>query len=172
MNSISSKNRFKLTKLKWLTITGALVFLSQLSMAEAQEITGIFSESSQSKRLIVVLEEDDTRAGTRNRKDEVVEIQNSFIGELTNLGEGISGAMSGVTVEKLGRLNPIVVVNNATLATAEAIKNTGMAAIVEEDVPHPPTLTDSIPLIGANIAWGLGYSGRGQAVAVLDTGGR
>jgi subtilisin family serine protease len=176
MNSKSYHRHFKLTKLKWLTLAGALAFSSQLSTVPAQEIAGIFSGTpSETKRLIVVLEEPEadsnTRSsGTRDRKDKVATTQDRFISQLTDFGSEISGAMSGVTVEKLGQFNPIVVVNNASLATAEAIKNTGMAVIVEEDVPHPPTLSDSIPLIGADSAWGLGYSGAGQAVAVLDTG--
>jgi len=172
MNSKCYHNHFKLTKLKWLTIAGALAFSSQLSTVPAQEISGIFSGTpSETKRLIVVLEDSNTRSsGTRDRKDQVATTQDRFISQLTDFGSEISGAMSGVTVEKLGQFNPIVVVKNASLATAEAIKNTGMAVIVEEDVAHPPTLSDSIPLIGADSAWGLGYSGAGQAVAVLDTG--
>lgn len=43
--------------------------------------------------------------------------------------------------------------------------------LVEMDVPVPPSLTQSIPLIGGDGS-GLfsGYSGAGQAVAILDTG--
>jgi subtilisin family serine protease len=41
---------------------------------------------------------------------------------------------------------------------------------IEEDVAVPPLLPQSVPLIGANNAWALGYSGSGQAIAVLDTG--
>ena len=41
---------------------------------------------------------------------------------------------------------------------------------VQEDVPSPPVLDLSIPLIGADDAWAAGYSGSGQVVAILDTG--
>ncbi|MCK4693836.1 MAG: S8 family serine peptidase, partial [Anaerolineales bacterium] len=41
---------------------------------------------------------------------------------------------------------------------------------IQEDVPEPPTLSESIPLIGADQAWLSGYTGSGQAVAILDTG--
>jgi subtilisin family serine protease len=41
---------------------------------------------------------------------------------------------------------------------------------IQEDVPVPPALESSIPVVGANVAWALGYSGEDQAVAILDTG--
>jgi subtilisin len=41
---------------------------------------------------------------------------------------------------------------------------------VQADVPVPPSLASSIPLIGADSAWADGYTGSGWAVAILDTG--
>jgi subtilisin family serine protease len=41
---------------------------------------------------------------------------------------------------------------------------------IEEDVAVPPLLPQSVPLIGADNAWALGYSGSSQTIAVLDTG--
>lgn len=41
---------------------------------------------------------------------------------------------------------------------------------IDEDVPSPPFLADSIPLVGADDAWSSGYSGAGQAIVFLDTG--
>ena len=41
---------------------------------------------------------------------------------------------------------------------------------IEEDVPVPPTLTVSVPLIKADLAWTAGYTGAGWTVAILDTG--
>ncbi|WP_200388430.1 S8 family serine peptidase [Thiocapsa imhoffii] len=43
-------------------------------------------------------------------------------------------------------------------------------AEVIEDVPYPPALLESVPLIGALAASFSGYTGLGQTVAVLDTG--
>ncbi|HEY68958.1 MAG TPA: S8 family serine peptidase [Anaerolineae bacterium] len=45
-----------------------------------------------------------------------------------------------------------------------------LVATIQEDVPVPPTLLESIPLIGAAQAWALGATGQGQVIAVLDTG--
>ncbi|MCL4189682.1 MAG: S8 family serine peptidase [Rhodobacteraceae bacterium] len=41
---------------------------------------------------------------------------------------------------------------------------------VREDVPEPPALADSVPLIGAPKLWRQGLRGRGWVVAVLDSG--
>jgi subtilisin family serine protease len=46
----------------------------------------------------------------------------------------------------------------------------GLIANVMEDVPEPPTLRDSVPLINADDAAALGADGNGQAIAILDTG--
>ena len=45
-----------------------------------------------------------------------------------------------------------------------------LVASIEEDVPVPPALTDSAPLIKADQAWTAGYTGAGWTVAILDTG--
>jgi uncharacterized repeat protein (TIGR02543 family) len=41
---------------------------------------------------------------------------------------------------------------------------------IQEDAPRKPSLTFSVPHIGASAAWSSGYTGAGQVVAVLDTG--
>ena len=41
---------------------------------------------------------------------------------------------------------------------------------IEQDVAVPPTLAQSVPLIGAPVAWAAGFTGAGWTVAILDTG--
>src|SRR5262245_19117335 len=41
---------------------------------------------------------------------------------------------------------------------------------VIEDRIHKPVLIDSVPLIGADLAWDLGFDGAGRVVAVIDSG--
>jgi subtilisin family serine protease len=41
---------------------------------------------------------------------------------------------------------------------------------VIEDGLNEPLLADSVPLIGANLAWAQGFDGSGTVIAVLDTG--
>ena len=46
----------------------------------------------------------------------------------------------------------------------------GLLSDVTEDVPEPPTLQDSIPLINADDAAVLGATGAGQSIAIVDSG--
>ena len=55
-------------------------------------------------------------------------------------------------------------------AQLEALRADPDVAAIEEDVALSPTLYQSIPLIEADVAHNLGYTGAGQVVAVLDTG--
>lgn len=52
----------------------------------------------------------------------------------------------------------------------EVVNSLPMVVYVGLDRLFYPTLSDSIPLIGADAAWQKGYTGGCQAVAVLDTG--
>lgn len=52
----------------------------------------------------------------------------------------------------------------------QALRGAEEVLTIEEDVPVPPALAESVPLIGAPAAWANGYTGAGQHIAVLDTG--
>ncbi|GLK53455.1 S8 family peptidase [Maricaulis virginensis] len=54
--------------------------------------------------------------------------------------------------------------------TIRALRNHPDVLSVTEDVPVPPVLDESIPLVGADDAWALGADGSGWAVAILDSG--
>jgi subtilisin len=55
-------------------------------------------------------------------------------------------------------------------ASLQSLRNDSEVLWIEEDLPVPPTLAESTGIIGAPAAWSAGYTGSGQAVAVLDTG--
>ncbi len=55
-------------------------------------------------------------------------------------------------------------------AALELLAGMSLVSAIEEDVPAPPSLSSSIPLIAADQAWQAGYTGAGQTVAILDTG--
>ena len=55
-------------------------------------------------------------------------------------------------------------------AALEALRASPEVATIIEDIPLPPALADSVPLIGAPKAWSAGFSGAGQTIAILDTG--
>ncbi|HKR13946.1 MAG TPA: S8 family serine peptidase, partial [Pyrinomonadaceae bacterium] len=50
------------------------------------------------------------------------------------------------------------------------LKNSPEVTSIEEDLPRPMTLAQSVPLIGGNAAWASGFTGAGQTVAILDSG--
>ena len=52
----------------------------------------------------------------------------------------------------------------------EFLLNSEDVITIEEDKMLKPLLKNSIPQIGANVAWDLGYTGEGQTVAIIDTG--
>jgi len=54
--------------------------------------------------------------------------------------------------------------------TLERLESSSLVATISEDVVLFPNLADSVPLVGAPQAWSSGFSGQGQAVAILDTG--
>ena len=55
-------------------------------------------------------------------------------------------------------------------AEFNALAASGDIDLIEEDIPVPPTLIQSVPLIGGIGGAFNGYSGNGQTVAILDTG--
>ncbi len=55
-------------------------------------------------------------------------------------------------------------------AGLEALSSDPEVVSIEEDRTVEPVLADSTSLIGAPDAWSQGFSGSGQAVAILDTG--
>ena len=52
----------------------------------------------------------------------------------------------------------------------EYIITSPLITSIDEDIPAPPFLAESIPLVGADDAWVSGYSGAGQSIVFLDTG--
>lgn len=51
-----------------------------------------------------------------------------------------------------------------------SLRSSSLVDSIQEDRRITPALAESIPLIGADLAWGQGASGAGQVVAILDTG--
>jgi hypothetical protein len=59
---------------------------------------------------------------------------------------------------------------NVSKAEVDALAADPRVTIINLDRLDPPTLLQSVPLIGMTTAYGLGATGAGQAVAVIDTG--
>ncbi len=76
---------------------------------------------------------------------------------------------SGPTLVRRFRNIPYLAMEVDAAALSDLLQNPEVIS-VQEDLPVPPSLAVSTSIIGAPDAWDAGYSGSGQAVAVLDTG--
>ncbi|MBP6597953.1 MAG: trypsin-like serine protease [Giesbergeria sp.] len=59
---------------------------------------------------------------------------------------------------------------SVTAQELKALEQMPEITSIQKDEAVPATLVNSVPHIGGSTAWGKGYSGAGQVVAVLDTG--
>ena len=66
-------------------------------------------------------------------------------------------------------LMPYVTLVGGSAAIRALAANPSVVKITE-DVPEPPTLNSTLPIINADDVRGLGFTGVGQTVAILDTG--
>ncbi|MEV4078493.1 S8 family peptidase [Nonomuraea fuscirosea] len=86
----------------------------------------------------------------------------------TDLAAAASAAEAGQVVQTLSRL-PVITMH-ADQAALERLKRQPGVVSVSEDVPVPPTLAESVPLIGGDVTRAAGLTGEGSVVAVLDSG--
>ncbi|MBY0122302.1 S8 family serine peptidase [Bacillus sp. S/N-304-OC-R1] len=64
---------------------------------------------------------------------------------------------------------PFVALSVTEEGFEQLLQNPNVVSI-EEDIPTPLVMAESNGIIGSNTAWDLGFTGKGQTVAVLDTG--
>ncbi|MFL6333278.1 MAG: S8 family serine peptidase [Pyrinomonadaceae bacterium] len=85
--------------------------------------------------------------------------------------DALLGELPGLRPESVKRFEFVpYLAFEADAAAVERLRTSPNVAAVFEDVPVAPMLSESTPLIGATAAWSAGFSGSGQAVAILDTG--
>ncbi|MGQ0790932.1 MAG: S8 family peptidase, partial [Nitrosopumilaceae archaeon] len=116
--------------------------------------------------IIIGLDTDFVPEGKLTRSD--VKVQKNKIGQDQ---DSLLSFLKNYRAEKIKRFEhfPFIAmtVDKATLQRLEA---SPQVSVIAEDILFKPLLADSVPLIGAPFAWSRGFSGQGQAVAVLDTG--
>ncbi|MGH9833862.1 MAG: S8 family serine peptidase, partial [Blastocatellia bacterium] len=100
------------------------------------------------------------RKGVEVRRDKISRAQDMLLNKLFVRDLG--------SIKRFRTIPYLVVELDATgleqLLAAEEVES------VTEDKHDPPSLAQSTALIGAPTAWNLGFTGQGQAVAILDTG--
>lgn len=88
--------------------------------------------------------------------------------ELTQSLSSRAAEFGAANVELMPNLPFVVFEANAE--TLQRLVEEGLVTSLVEDVPEPPTLVDSVPLVNADDAAARGADGSGQAIAILDTG--
>ena len=94
------------------------------------------------------------------QRSEIANVQQALSAQLTPSGALIHAAYTTIPFMAL-------TVNAAGL---DALLVSPHVISLEEDRLASPSLAESVPLIGGNLAWTRGYTGAGQHVAILDTG--
>jgi subtilisin family serine protease len=93
------------------------------------------------------------------QRQSIAAAQASFLGRL---GAGASMIQRFTDV-------PLVTLN-ADAETLQTVLASPEVESVQESLPVPPLLPDSVPLINGDKAWAGGYDGTGYQVAIVDTG--
>ena len=180
MNSKNRQYYFKPTYQRWCFIAGVLASLSLLSPAQAEldVPAGVLSNIQQTgtARIIVTLkmaeQPDGGLAGAAavDYQRDINQHQELFRNEIyPPLPDGVSNPMAAQDIKHQYRTIPVMAME-VDFDTMSKIRKSPLVESVEEDGLSPATLSESIPIIEADSVWDLGYSGAGQAVAVLDTG--
>jgi subtilisin family serine protease len=91
---------------------------------------------------------------------DLVATQNTFRNQALTLGVAYVEPISGLPLS-------VIEVDAEQLRRLVAA---GLVSDVVEDIPEPPALKDSIPLINADTAAVLGATGEGQTIVILDSG--
>ena len=95
-------------------------------------------------------------------------------GQITAIAQAQNGLLASLAGHNISNIKqfkhiPYMAMEVDTSALSSLVNNPNVTGI-EEDIPVPPTLAQSGPLIGADTAWASGYTGIGWTVAILDTG--
>jgi subtilisin family serine protease len=90
---------------------------------------------------------------------------------VSRLSSEFAAAASEIGIEMVETIaNLPLTVLEVSEGQLSALIEAGLIAGVVADVPQPAALGDSIPLINADAATKLGADGKGQSIAILDTG--
>lgn len=144
------------------------IIVSRNAAEAPQAAAALFDRANERGQLRVIIETDVALAAEATLAPTAVRAQRERLrasqrGVLASLaGGGVSGVVLFDTI-------PYLAVNADSQALRRLLADPAVVS-VQEDVPVPPTLAQSVPLIKADQAVASGFSGSGQVVAILDTG--
>jgi subtilisin family serine protease len=99
-------------------------------------------------------------SAVRTQRLGITQAQNTLLNQMA--GRNIKSIKQFATIPYMGM--------EVDAAALSALSTNSYVSSIHEDKLSRPTLMESVPLIGAPIAWAKGYSGSGEVVAILDTG--
>jgi uncharacterized protein (TIGR03437 family) len=119
-------------------------------------------------RVIVGVRHEARAAASASNETAALEQQHAAIEQAQ---DNLLEQMSSQRVEGVKRFQYIPFIALKTDAAGLQFLQTSASVLsIEEDDSAPPSLAQSVPAVGAPAAWTSGYTGAGQAVAILDTG--
>ena len=123
--------------------------------------------SQGSVRVIVELRVDFKPEGNLTKASDVVKQRTDIASAQSAVVQKVPGIVAG----SLKQFEFVPYMAFATNAPGiDSLRSSEEVVSITEDFALPPTLAQSVALVGAPAAWTAGFSGNGQAVAVLDTG--
>ena len=122
--------------------------------------------------LDVAMSEDEiTPMAAAQEQASLKSVQDAVIANVFNRRSAMASGASAEDDARVRRYETIPYLSMVvTPAELERLIADGRVTTIQEDVPVPPTLFQSVPLIQAKDAHRAGFKGNGMAVAVLDTG--
>ncbi len=126
------------------------------------------AQSEGSVRVIVGLRHDTRAAASATNEAQALQQEHVAVEQAQ---DNLLEQMDGQRVESVKRFHfiPFVAMKTDT-AGLQFLQTSASVLSIEEDDSAPPSLAKSVPAVGAPAAWASGYTGAGQAVAILDTG--
>lgn len=169
-NMISVRHGSERRKLSLFLLTASLWSGLAWSQAEKSppvedQAAGLMSTVIQKGKVkvIVRLSEPEASSTTAQRQIRLVSTQDSVLEKLKQVT-----SFKPTTVKRFKVVSGMAL--EVDLAALQLLSSDPNVVSIQEDVAVPPALYQSIPLVDANDAWSMGYSGAGQTVAILDTG--
>jgi subtilisin family serine protease len=146
-----------------------------MSLANADSLIARARERNHLRVIVGTREEmlDEDALEPRQAEAQRARLRSNQQGLLADLGawRQQNGSVSGQGAPAVTLFETIpFLAMNADAATLQTLLDDPRVDSVQEDVPVRPALPQSVPLIEADRAAALGFSGAGQVVAVLDSG--
>ena len=145
------------------------VYTHQVGVLQGREANQLMQRAESLGEIRVIVGLKTTMPMEHTLSPEEVAVQRANLDSLqTRLIERVFGTADSLGVDKFTFIPFVSMFVNPEQLKALLIDPD--VATIQEDIPEPPLLNQSTPLIHATDLWAKGFNGTGRVVAVLDTG--